>query len=263
MHDFCLNAGTDSSLRKGLLFAFLLVSACLLILAIAFLVKDHQKTQALAIMAMIGLLAVMMVGIWTPGLLHLLARPVCRGVGLGLPLAGLAWGFLSIGIAYTHAVNGWDEGAYLLSGLALRGYATPYAAHRAPVTHVLAAMFADVPWLINPVLLLGLVTLLTIWGARRWGWSVAVIPLLLLIGQNVFLNAVLNVMAELPTALLLLAAFFLFNWLRVLDTAEGSQVDQRVCQQLHAIMPLLDAFKSEQQPFEFIFPRKGALDSHA
>ena len=30
------------------------------------------------------------------------------------------------------------------------------------------------------------------------------------------------------------------NWLRVLDTAEGSQVDQRVGHQLHAIVPLLD-----------------------
>ena len=35
------------------------------------------------------------------------------------------------------------------------------------------------------------------------------------------------------------------NWLRVLDTAESSQVDQRVGHQLHAIMPLLDAFKAE------------------
>ena len=37
---------------------------------------------------------------------------------------------------------------------------------------------------------------------------------------------------------------FSYNWLRVLGTAEGSQIDQRVCHQLHAIMPLLDAFKS-------------------
>ena len=36
-----------------------------------------------------------------------------------------------------------------------------------------------------------------------------------------------------------------FNWLRVLDTAERAQVDQRVRQQLHAIVPLLDAFKAE------------------
>jgi hypothetical protein len=54
-----------------------------------------------------------------------------------------------------------------------------------------------------------------------------------------------------------------YNWLRVLDTAKGAQVDQRVCHQLHTVMPLLDTFKAEQQLFEFIFPRKGALDAHA
>src|SRR5207245_9849815 len=53
------------------------------------------------------------------------------------------------------------------------------------------------------------------------------------------------------------------NWLRVLGTAESSQVDQRVCQQLHAIVSLLDAFKAEQQPLEFVLPGKGALDAHA
>ncbi len=37
----------------------------------------------------------------------------------------------------------------------------------------------------------------------------AAVPWLLLIGQNVFLDSVLDVMAELPVALLLLAAFFL------------------------------------------------------
>ena len=35
------------------------------------------------------------------------------------------------------------------------------------------------------------------------------------------------------------------NWLRVLGTAERSQVDQRIRQQLHAIVSLLDAFKAE------------------
>ena len=53
------------------------------------------------------------------------------------------------------------------------------------------------------------------------------------------------------------------NWLRVSGTAECAQVDQRVCHHFHAIVPLLDAFKAEQQPFELVFPRKGALDSHA
>ena len=51
-------------------------------------------------------------------------------------------------------------------------------------------------------------------------------------------------------------------YLRVLGTAELAQIDQRVGQQLHAIMPLLDTFKSEQEPLERIFPGKGALDTH-
>ena len=54
----------------------------------------------------------------------------------------------------------------------------------------------------------------------------------------------------------------LLNWLRVLDTTERSQVDQRIRHQLHAIVPLLDAFKSEQQPLELIFPGKGPFDTH-
>jgi len=32
------------------------------------------------------------------------------------------------------------------------------------------------------------------------------------------------------------------NWLQVLDTAERSQVDQRIRQQLHPIVPVLDTF---------------------
>jgi hypothetical protein len=36
----------------------------------------------------------------------------------------------------------------------------------------------------------------------------------------------------------------IFNWLQVLGTTELSQINQRVRHQLHAIVPLLDAFKS-------------------
>jgi hypothetical protein len=50
---------------------------------------------------------------------------------------------------------------------------------------------------------------------------------------------------------------------RVLDTAESSQVDQRVRHQLHAIVPLLDTFKAEQQSLELVFPCKRPLDTHA
>src|SRR5262245_60284961 len=53
------------------------------------------------------------------------------------------------------------------------------------------------------------------------------------------------------------------NWLRVLDPAEDAQIDHRVPQQLHPIVPLLDAFKAEQQPLEFVLPCEGALDPQA
>jgi hypothetical protein len=55
---------------------------------------------------------------------------------------------------------------------------------------------------------------------------------------------------------------FPINWLRVLGTAELAQIDQHVCQQLHATMPLLDTFKAQQESLAFIFPGKGALDAH-
>src|SRR5215813_3339654 len=44
----------------------------------------------------------------------------------------------------------------------------------------------------------------------------------------------------------------IYNWLRVSDTTEGSQVDQRIGHQLHAIVPVLETFKSEQQPLAFV-----------
>jgi hypothetical protein len=56
---------------------------------------------------------------------------------------------------------------------------------------------------------------------------------------------------------------WLINWLRVLGTTERSQMNQRICHQLHAIVPLLDAFKPPQQPLEFILPGKGPLHLRA
>jgi len=56
---------------------------------------------------------------------------------------------------------------------------------------------------------------------------------------------------------------FPHNWLQVLGTAECTQIYQRVRHQFHAVVSLLDAFKAEQQPLEFVLPRKGALDAQA
>jgi hypothetical protein len=51
------------------------------------------------------------------------------------------------------------------------------------------------------------------------------------------------------------------NWLRVLGTAELPHIDQGVCHQFHAKMPLLDVFKSQEEPLEFVFPRKCPIDT--
>ena len=47
------------------------------------------------------------------------------------------------------------------------------------------------------------------------------------------------------------------NWLRVLGSAKVPQIDQRVSQQLHTVVPLLHVLKTQEQPLELIFPRKG------
>lgn len=54
---------------------------------------------------------------------------------------------------------------------------------------------------------------------------------------------------------------FLLNWLRVLGTAEHSQVDQGVRQPLHPKVSWLDTLKPEEEPLECIFPRKGPIDT--
>src|SRR2546429_504378 len=47
-----------------------------------------------------------------------------------------------------------------------------------------------------------------------------------------------------------LTSLIAINWLQVSGATELAQIDQRVGQQLHAIVPLLDTFKAEQEPFE-------------
>jgi hypothetical protein len=37
------------------------------------------------------------------------------------------------------------------------------------------------------------------------------------------------------------------------------QIDERVPHQLYAVMPLLNELEAQQQPFEFILPRKRPL----
>jgi hypothetical protein len=51
------------------------------------------------------------------------------------------------------------------------------------------------------------------------------------------------------------------NWLRVLGTAELPHIDQGVCQQFQAKMPLLNVFKTKKHALEFILPRKCPIDT--
>jgi hypothetical protein len=49
------------------------------------------------------------------------------------------------------------------------------------------------------------------------------------------------------------------NWLQVLGGAEMPHINQGVRQQLHPVVPLLNVFKTEEQPLEFVLPRKRPL----
>jgi hypothetical protein len=51
------------------------------------------------------------------------------------------------------------------------------------------------------------------------------------------------------------------NWLRVLGTAELPHSDQGICHQFHAKMSLPNMLKPQQQPLEFVLPRKGPIDT--
>ena len=55
-------------------------------------------------------------------------------------------------------------------------------------------------------------------------------------------------------------AFLVYNWLQVLRHAETPQIDQGVGHQLHAIVPRW-VLETQQQPLEFVLPRKRPLDA--
>ena len=50
---------------------------------------------------------------------------------------------------------------------------------------------------------------------------------------------------------------YTISWLRVSGTTEMPQIDQCVGHQFHTVVPLLFELEAQQQPLEFIFPRKG------
>jgi hypothetical protein len=51
------------------------------------------------------------------------------------------------------------------------------------------------------------------------------------------------------------------NWLQVLGTTETPQIDQGVGHQFHPVVALLDVLETEEQPLEFVLPRKRPLDA--
>ncbi|HET6326117.1 MAG TPA: hypothetical protein VFG04_15675 [Planctomycetaceae bacterium] len=204
----------ESSSEKRSLLEQLLVVGCGLVAVLAlfctivFAIQHRSHTSCLAAAATSGVFAIATIGIAKPDVVQQLANRKFLRVPLVLLLPCLGWALAAVTIFATHSNNGWDECAYILSGQALRGYPTPYAAHRPPATHFLCALFADSPALINPFLIAALVWIIARWGSQRWGAVAAGLALLLLLGQDVFLASIIDVMSELPAAILMLLAFY-------------------------------------------------------
>jgi len=119
-------------------------------------------------------------------------------------LFALSLAALSVGV---FKCVGWDEADYLCSGLALRGFSTPFASYRPPFTHLLCAMAGNAPYLINPLLLLVLLAALAWWAKRRRGAFAAASILAVLLCQNLFCQMLLDINSEMPAAVLLVLAF--------------------------------------------------------
>ena len=143
-----------------------------------------------------------------PKIARIFARPLWRKLSVGLAAVLVVWSGLAAATVLAYATDNWDDSDYCLSGLALRGYPTDYAAGRPPVAHLVAALFADAPQCASAALLGLLILLLGAWGVARWGWAAAALPLALLATQNVFLERLFGFTSELPAAVLLVAAFF-------------------------------------------------------
>ncbi len=197
-----------SPLESLLLVGSGLVAVLALFGTILFAIQHRPHTSCLAAAATSGAFVLAAIGIAKPDIVERLAAQKFLRVPLALLLPWLGWALVAVTVFVNHSNNGWDECAYILSGQALRGYPTPYAAHRPPVTHFLCALFADAPALINPLLIVALVWIVARWCLQRWGAVAAGLALLLLLGQDVFLASTIDVMSELPAAILLLLAFY-------------------------------------------------------
>jgi uncharacterized membrane protein YedE/YeeE len=136
-HDF--GGGPDP--RRLAVAALVPAAAAWVALGADALVQRELESEACAFALAAAILGFGAVVIGAPPAARWLA-PLSRHLG---PIIGLYWIGVAAIPAATFAPNGWDESAYLLSGLSTRGYPTPYAAHRPPVTALICALFADVP----------------------------------------------------------------------------------------------------------------------
>ena len=196
-----------SSQSKSLFLSFFLAAGLILILlSAAQIINDHELSKGIALFGA-GVLALLSGAV-------LLFSAQFRAVGARLwitrctlAVVTLSWCVWTALIAYTHHIEGWDEGAYLLSGMALRGVDVPYASHRAPVTGFLCAAFVGWDRFLNPVLLGVLLFAVYLWVRRLLGPLSAALALLVLLCQNLLLESTVDILSELPAALLLLVGF--------------------------------------------------------
>ena len=190
--------------------AHLTAGLALLLLAAIEVVRFHTLSKGMALFSGggLGILAAFALAFASP-LSAWLGRPLARRTVLAaLALLWMSWITL---IAYTHYVEGWDEGAYVLSGMALRGMHVPYAAHRAPITGLLCAVFTGWDRFLNPVLLGTLLVAVLFWVRRLLGPLAAILALFVLLCQNLLLESTVDIMSELPAALLVLGSFYFLS----------------------------------------------------
>jgi hypothetical protein len=131
------------------------------------------------------------------------ARQILAGVLL------LIGAFLSIIVARSNLLDGWDECVYIISARALLGElpAGMFRYDRPPLTSLLAVVFRPAPWIGTVLLFWG--TLLLMWRtARALDLKPAWLPPLLMIFNGYLLSSWINVNSELPAILLICAVFF-------------------------------------------------------
>jgi hypothetical protein len=131
---------------------FLAAGLMLILLSAAQIIKYHEISKGIALFSA-GILALLSAAVLLFSAQFCAFGARLRITRCALAVITLLWCVWTGLIAYTHHIEGWDEGAYFLSGMALRGYDVPYAAHRAPVTGFLCAAFIGWDRFLNPVLL--------------------------------------------------------------------------------------------------------------